>query len=249
MTPPGSSPWLVEMASPSSTDRDEVFYAVPHAGAGAAAVRDLCRKVGRCVTAAAVRLPAREARMHEEPLRDVHLIADAAAEAVAAHAGDRPITLYGHCSGAIVAFEITRRLADAKVRALFLSAHEAPDRIPRDGVWKWPVGPFMRRVAADGYVPDFVLEDEELLELLVPALRADYEAIETYRPAEERKIADSIVGILGTADTAVDQRDFEEWSRFTTGGFELQRVPGGHNLLLDHTADVADVITSWSRWH
>jgi surfactin synthase thioesterase subunit len=249
MTSPDSSPWLVEMASPPSADRDEVFYAVPHAGAGAAAVRDLCRKIGRCVTTVAVRLPTREARLNEEPLRDVHLIAEAAAEAVAAHAGDRPITIYGHCSGAIVAFEITRRLKDANVRALFLSAHEPPDRIPRDGVWQWPVGPFMKRVAADGYVPDFILEDDELLELLVPALRADYEAIQTYRSAEGGKIEDTIVGILGTADTAVEERDFEAWSRFTTGGFELHRVPGGHNLLLDHTDDVADVITSWSGWH
>ncbi|WUH88875.1 thioesterase domain-containing protein [Streptomyces sp. NBC_00433] len=248
MTGPQSSPWLVEIASAPRAGRDEVFYAVPHAGAGAAAVRDLSRRIGRHATAVAVRLPAREARLYEEPLRDVHLIAEQAADALVRHAAGRPITVYGHCSGAVVAFEIVRRLADTDVRTLFVSAHEPPDRIPRDGVWRWPLGPFIRRVAADGYVPDFILEDDELLELLVPALRADYEAIETYRSEGGARIGAAVVGFLGTADTTVVEPDFRGWSGFTTGGLELHRLPGGHNLLLDHTDDVADAIISRSGW-
>ncbi|MDK0517982.1 thioesterase domain-containing protein [Streptomyces sp. ML-6] len=248
MTRMERSPWLVEMST-SPPARNEVFYAVPHAGAGAAAVRDLCRRIGRFALPVAVRLPAREARLHEKPLRDVQVIADQAAEAISAHARGRGITVYGHCSGAIVAFEIVRRLREADVRALFLSAHEPPDRIPRNGVWRYPLGPFMKRVAADGYVPDFVLQDDELLELLVPALRADYEAIESHRCAEGAVITPAIVGILGAADSAIDERDFGAWSGFTEGGFELHRLAGGHNLLLDHTDDVADVITSRSGWH
>ncbi|MGX2993174.1 thioesterase II family protein [Streptomyces sp. JNUCC 64] len=251
MTETRTSPWLVEMTSGAPAPRDEVFYAVPHAGAGAAAVRDLCRAVGRFALPVAVRLPGREARLHEEPLRDVHALAEAAAEAVVHHSGGRPVTLYGHCSGAILAFEMARRLRDHPVRTLFLSAHEPPDRVPRNGVHTYPLGPFVRRVAADGYVPDFVLDDEELLGLLVPALRADYAAIETYRPAEDgtTRVRAPVVGILGVSDGAVSGEDFAAWSAFTDGGFALCRLPGGHNLLLDRADDVAGVIASRSGWN
>ncbi len=147
-----------------------------------------------------------------------------------------------------MAFEIVRRLHDADVRTLFLSAHEPPDRIPRDGVWRWPDAMFLRRIAADGYLPDTVLADEEMLELLVPALRADYEAVETYRCEAAAGVDVPIVGILGEADTAVAEWDFEAWNRFTTRGFEVRRLPGGHNLLLEHTDRVAEVITARSGW-
>ncbi|MER5319547.1 thioesterase II family protein [Streptosporangium roseum] len=243
-------PWLVEIVPGSDAGKDEVFYAVPHAGAGAAAVRDLCRVVGRYATTVAVRLPAREARLEEPPLREVAPIANAVAEAIIGHARGRKITMYGHCSGAIVAFETALRLQTAGVRALFLSAHQPPDRIVRDGVWRWPGEPFIQRVAADGYMPPYILEDPELLALIEPALRADYEAIETYRPSADARLDAPILGILGTADGAVDERDFAAWSGFTSCGFELHKVrDGGHNLLLSWTAEVAEVITGWSRWH
>ncbi|MFB6549720.1 thioesterase II family protein [Streptomyces sp. NPDC056405] len=249
MTEPEHGPWLVEVAGAAPADGDEVFYAVPHAGAGVAAVRDLCRAVGRFAVPVAVRLPGREARMKEEPLRDLHMMAEGAAEAIAVHAQGRPITVYGHCSGAIVAFEVVRRLTGCDVRTLFLSAHEPPDRVLREGAHRFPLDRFVRRVAADGYVPDFVLDDDELLELLVPALRADYEAIETYHCVAGATVEPGIVGLLGTADTAVDQQDFTAWSAFTEGGFRLHRLDGGHNLLLDRSDAVADAIAAGSGWN
>jgi medium-chain acyl-[acyl-carrier-protein] hydrolase len=236
----GTSPWLVEIAAAGP----DAFYAVPHAGAGVAAVRDLCRQVGLVAASAAVRLPAREARLDEAPLRDVHQIARLAAEAIARHAQDRPITLYGHCSGAIIAFEIARRLPPPSLRTLFLSAHPAPDRIPVGGAWRWPAPDFVRRVADDGYLPDFIVDDEELIELLLPALRADYEAIETYRPEGGARIDADIIGLLGDDDASVNRDDFAGWSRFTTAGFRTELLPGGHNLLLDHAASVAELIIS-----
>lgn len=242
------SPWVVEVAAPANTGGQDVFYAVPHAGAGVAAVRDLCRHVGLFTSSAAVRLPAREARLDESPLRDVLQIARQCAEAIAEHARGRPITLYGHCSGAIIAFEVARRLPPRNLRTLFLSAHPAPDRIPVSGAWQWPTPAFMRRVVHDGYLPDFIMDDEELLELILPALRADYEAIESYRPDDDARIDVPIIGLLGDAETGVSWDDFTAWSRFTSAGLRTQLMPGGHNLLLDHAADVAEVIISGSRW-
>jgi medium-chain acyl-[acyl-carrier-protein] hydrolase len=245
-------PWIVEIAATGSADArpatDEVFYAVPHAGGGAAAVRDLCRAVGRHAGAAAVRLPAREARLDEEPVRDLRLLAHAAAEAIARHAAGRPITLYGHCSGAVIAFEIARRLPPGMVRTLFVSAHEPPDRFPRDGVWRWPDTLFLPRVAADGYLPEQIAADPELLGLLLPALRADYEAVETYRCDPGAALDVPIVGILGDADTAVAEWDFEAWAGFSTDGFTARRLPGGHNLLLDQADAVAGVVAECSAW-
>jgi surfactin synthase thioesterase subunit len=251
-----ASPWLVEVAAADQTagqttgqtDGQDVFYAVPHAGGGVAAVRDLCRLVGPFAASAAVRLPAREARLDEPPLHDVLQIAQLGAEAIADHADGRPITLYGHCSGAIIAFEVARRLQPRNLRALFISGHGAPDRIPVTNVWSWPTRAFIQRVAQDGFLPGFIAEDEELLELILPALRADYEAVETYRPQDGARIDVEITGILGEGETGVSRDDLAAWSRFTSAGLRMHFMPGGHNLLLDHAADVAEVIISGSRW-
>jgi len=243
---PGTSPWIVEIGA--AAESQDVFYAVPHAGAGVDAVRDLCRHVGRFASSAAVRLPAREARLDEPPMRDVLQIAQLCAEAIADHAAGRPITMYGHCSGAIIAFEVARYLQPHNLRALFLSGHAAPDRIPLSYAWQLPASAFVEQVTKDGYMPDFVVDDDELLELILPALRADYEAVESYWPQDGARLDVEITAILGEAETGVSQEDLAAWSDFTSAGLRMHTLPGGHNLLLDHAGDVAELIIAGSGW-
>ncbi|MDH6128358.1 alpha/beta fold hydrolase [Kitasatospora sp. GP82] len=231
--------WLVEISG--SAAAEHVLYAFPHAGAGAAAVKKLCRALGDSCQTVAVRLPGRESRMDEEPITDLARLCDRLAEQITAHAGQRRIVLYGHCGGGVIAYETARRLPARTLRHLVVSAQQAPDRIPPVESWRLPEDEFLAQVARDGYLPREILDQPELRELVLPALRADYQAIECHVSAMDA-LGAPVLALAGTQDRSVAVDDVVAWSRLTTAGFRLELIPGGHNLLLDRSAEVAEAV-------
>ncbi len=235
----GNDRFLAEITTTAAADR--VLYAIPHAGAGIAAVKRTCRALGHLLDTVAVRLPGREALMNIEPFTDLDLLADALTEQVAGHAGERSVLLYGHCSGGVIGYEVARRLAPGSVTGLIVSSQEAPDRIPVHRAWTLPRPEFLALVAADGYLPEEILSHPELAELVEPALRADYQAVETHTSSME-VITAPVLALLGTQDRKVAADDVAAWARVTSGGFRLEYLPGGHNLLQDQPGEVAAAI-------
>jgi len=228
--------WFVELAGPGGTA--PVVYALPHAGAGAAAVKPMCRLLSDVCHPVAVRLPGRESRASEQPITDLADLTSQLAIHVTEHAAGRPVILYGHCAGGAVAFETARRLTLTTPVHLVISAQHAPDRVPVTGAWRMSREAFLEQVARDGYLPTGLLAQPELLDLVEPALRADYEAVESY-PRSLATIDTPIMGLLGDDDQTVTVDDITGWQRYTTAGFQLRVLSGGHNLLLDETVQVA----------
>lgn len=230
---------LVEIThSPSG---EGVLYAIPHAGAGAAAVKAMCRAIGdRCDTVG-VRLPGRESRTAEPPMTDLDELADTVAAQLQEHAGTRRIHLYGHCAGAVIAYQVARRLKSDRLAHLVVSAHQSPDRIPDTAAWRLPRDAFIDQVREDGYLPPEIAADAELFDLVEPALRADYQAIECHTGTPE-VIDVPILALLGREEHSVAVEDVTSWAAWTTAEFRLTVVPGGHNLLTEEAERVASAI-------
>ncbi|MEW2512408.1 alpha/beta fold hydrolase [Streptomyces sp. NPDC046870] len=232
-------PWLVDITSGGG--HEQVLYAVPHAGAGAAAVKQTCRLLADHCDTVAVRLPGRERLTAQEPWTDLGRLAGELARQVLLHAQGRRILLHGHCSGAVIAYETACRLPAAVLDALIVSANEAPDRIPLGGAWKLPRDAFLAQVAADGYLSADLLADRELTALVEPALRADYRLIEEHPPSGQ-VLPVPVHALVGVDERTVRTEDIAAWEHFTSAGFRLVTVPGGHNLLREEPAALAEAI-------
>jgi len=234
--------WLVEVAR-GRVAADHVLYIVPHAGAGVSAVRTLGLMLRGRVRTMAVRLPGREARQAENPVDNLDLLAERLTQAIADDLAGRRAVLYGHCSGSVLAYETACLLPPAALAQLAVSAHQAPDAIPTPGSWELPQDQFLAQVQLDGYIPAQVLADPELVALVMPALRADYRAIETHT-SRLRVLSSPVLALVGRNDHAVAVAEVARWGGFTNGTFRLEELDGGHNLLLEHAEAVAAALTS-----
>ncbi|PWJ23316.1 surfactin synthase thioesterase subunit [Branchiibius hedensis] len=243
-----AAPWLVDIDLGLGDDSEDVVYAFPQAGAGAAAVRPLCADLGWPAATAAVRLPGREARLDEAPLTDLAMLSDGACEAIVAHARGRRVTLLGHCSGAVIAFEVARRLDPSCLSRLVVSAHCSPSDIVRRGVWRWPTPKLVDLVSCEGRIPAEVMADDELLELVVPAIRADYQALETYQVDEGAAVDADVIAVVGYEDHLLSAEQLRGWSRHARGRFTVHVVPGPHDLLHTHHREVSTVVRRESGW-
>src|SRR5256885_1742010 len=76
--------------------------------------------------------------------------------------------------------------------------------------------------------PDEVLAEEELRQLVLPALRADILVLEPYPRARELPLDCPISCFGGDEDRHVSRADLEAWADHTRGGFKVRTFPGRH---------------------
>lgn len=211
-------------ASPSPRLRLVCF---PHAGGTANMYRTWPRHLPEDVDVLAVQYPGRQDRIGEPAIHDMSVLAEAITEAVTGLA-DRPLVLFGHSMGASVAYEVVWRLP-AAVRSLVVSGHDAPHRSPAKPILHAD-GELIAEVRASGGAGE-ALEDPELRELVLPALRADYRLIRGYLPTPPRRVPVPITAYTGRDDGSCAPDAVRAWSELTDAEFTLMSFPGGHFFL------------------
>lgn len=227
------------------------LFCFPHAGGGASFFRQWWRSLPGIVEVCPVQLPGREERLAEAPFTRLEPLLDALAEAIVPFL-DVPYALFGHSNGALIGFELTRLLRRRGVRPpslLFVSACAAPD-------WPDPDPPLHELSnpalisnlrGFRGTPPEF-FEDPEVMELLLPAVRADLEVNETYEYSHELPLECPITVLGGRDDTKTDRRALDAWCTHTSRECNVHVFAGGHFYLkTDQTAALVVVSTELSR--
>ncbi len=148
---------------------------------------------------------------------------------------EKPFALFGHSFGALVAFELSRQLrrqSGVQPVGLFVSANRAPQIAARDRpIHALPEAEFLAELGRLNGTPRKVLEDAELMNIMVPILRADLAAYETYVYPTEPPLNCLISAIGGLQDHKVSRDDLEAWRDQTTGPFSLRMFRGDHFFL------------------
>jgi medium-chain acyl-[acyl-carrier-protein] hydrolase len=211
------------------------LFCIAHAGCGASAFRTWADDLPGEIEVRAVQLPGREDRVMEAAFRDALAAARAVAEVIA-ESLDGPFALFGHSMGALVAFEVLRELRRRGVRApehLFASSHRGPHiAIDYEPFHELPDDAFVEEMNRRyDSVPAAARGSAELMELLLPGLRADIAVCDTYAFADEPPLGCAITAYGGTDDDQVSRADLDAWREHTTGGFEVRQFPGDHFYL------------------
>jgi medium-chain acyl-[acyl-carrier-protein] hydrolase len=221
------SRWL---ASTPSGDQLRLLC-FPHAGGMAHMFRDWAHQLYGHIEVCPVQLPGRGARLGEPAHRDIHGLVETACAELLPHLGAR-FALFGHSMGAVVAFELARALSERHGRIperLFVSAHRAPGTpARRPPIHALPDPAFIAELVRMRGTPPEVAANAELMQLLLPVLRADLEAIETYRPSASPPLACPIIAFVGDEDPLISAADLTGWRSHTTGRFALHVVRGDH---------------------
>jgi surfactin synthase thioesterase subunit len=179
-----------------------------------------------------VQYPGRQDRLAEPPLRSIPELADAITRALRPWL-DRPVVLFGHSMGATLAFEIGLRLEARGTgpHAVVVSGRRAPSRHREDIVHLRDDEGLIADVARLDGTDSRVLKSQELRAMVLPALRADYTAIETHRPVADAALTVPLHAHTGVDDPRVSVEEARAWSAHTTGGFTFATYPGGHFYL------------------
>jgi pyochelin biosynthesis protein PchC len=245
LRPTGAAP-----ARPPAAEPDVSLVCLPHAGGSASSYFPLAAAMPDPVEVLAVQYPGRQDRRADPPLEDLSVLADQVAAAVAAFAGatGRRLALFGHSMGAVLGYEVAARLeagGGPAPEVLFASGRRAPSRSrPReDDVHRRGDAGIVAEMRTLRGTDPRLLADAELVAMVLPAVRADYRAIETYRHSPGGRVRCPVVVLTGDADPHTTLDEAHAWGEHTTAGCTVRVFPGGHFFLADVLPDVVRAVT------
>ncbi len=224
-----TSPFVITRPRPAAASR---LFCFPHAGGGPVVFFDWSERLGAAVECVSLLYAGRGQRLREEPRLHVEDLVSEISEGFPAFT-DKPFSFYGHSFGGIVAFELARKMrrsGSPGPQHLFVGAARPPHlELPFPPIHELADGDFVSKVQSRyGGMPAAILQDPDVLEMFLPAMRADFTAYETYRfqPADPLDIPITAFG--GSDDIAVKIDSLQEWSLHTVAGFDMNVLPGGH---------------------
>jgi medium-chain acyl-[acyl-carrier-protein] hydrolase len=231
--------WLARWRS--APDARLRLFCLPHAGGGTVAYRPWALRFAPEVDVVAIRPPGREHRHRERACsRLPDLVENVVREVVPLL--DRPYAWFGHSLGALVAFEACRTIQalgrPGPVR-LMVSGRPAPDLPSRlSPVHAAPTPVLLDRLRQMGGTPPEILDDHGVMSALLPTIRADLAAAETYRCRPGRPLDVPITVFGGRQDPFTTADELAAWARHTTAGCRVETFDGGHFYLHERGTDV-----------
>lgn len=228
-----ASPWLT-CAKPQPQAALRLFC-FPYAGGSTTIYRTWATSLPPSVEVCAVQLPGRGKRVNEDAFTRLPALTAALVVALLPYLQQRPFAFFGHSMGALISFELARQLRRSGQPApqkLLLSGRRAP-RVINDEVptYDLPEPEFIETLHHLKGTPREVTEHPELLQLILPTLRADFAVCETYEYRTESPLDCPISVYGGLGDTEVPRQRLETWREETSGAFSLRMFPGDHFYL------------------
>lgn len=213
----------------------------PYAGGSASYFFPVSAALRPDVEVLAVQYPGRQDRRTEPVVKDLDDLADQLADVLPAG----PAVFFGHSMGSVLAYEVARRWErrGTVLTHFYASGRRAPTLLrDDDDVHTRGDEAILEELGELGGPGTAMLSDPELLDLVMPAIRGDYQAIETYRHKPGPPLSCPLTAMTGDSDPRVSLDEARAWGTLTTGPFELRVYPGGHFYLAEQSAAVLDTL-------
>ena len=215
------------------------LFCFPYAGGSAMLFQSWSKSLPRTVEVCPVQPPGRGDRLREQPFTRLQPLVQAAAESLRPFLDDMPFAFFGHSMGAMISFELARLLrreGRAQPQQLFLSGSNAPQLAPQSGstgrhIHNLPAPELIEELRRLNGTPREVLDHPELMELLLPIIRADMAVCETYTYTPEPPLDCAISAFGGLQDLEVPREGVRAWHSQTRSSFAMWMFEGDHFFL------------------
>ncbi|MDJ1182481.1 type I polyketide synthase [Roseofilum casamattae] len=178
-----------------------------------------------------IQLPGRQQRIDETPIINFSELIETLGEVIHPYS-DKPLALFGHSMGAIVAFEVARVLQNkynTQPVHLFVSGAKPPSEIAwLDQLLSLSEDEKLQYLLDISDIPETIMSDRALLDEFMTIFNSDLKLVESYTYTPEVTLTCPISSISGIDDPILTSNELSQWSNYSTGSFATNRFPGKH---------------------
>ncbi|MBE8989186.1 thioesterase II family protein [Nostoc sp. LEGE 12450] len=234
-TTPSFNSWVIcPQPNPQANLR---LFCFAYAGGSAAIFRTWPNNLPSNVEVCAVEYPGRGRQIKSAPLTRLEPLVEAIAPVLLPYL-DKPFAFFGHSMGGLVSFELTRLLRSQYNLTpfhLFISARRAPQLPPiKPPLHILSDHDLQNELRSLNGTPKAVLESEELMQIFLPILRADFAVLETYIYTPKQPLECPITAFGGLQDQDVSHEDLQAWREQIIAAFSLHELNGDHFFIHSH---------------
>lgn len=204
---------------------------LPYAGGSSAIFSKWHKYFSKKIKILAIDYPGHGKKFHELLKTEVKLIVEAILPELPKNLSN--CYLYGHSLGAIIAFEILRTLQEQHkplpMHLIVSGANSPAFPDEEENIGQLSDNEFLSKMQNryKGFTQE-ILEQNELLQILIPIVRADVLASENYLFKESSKISCPITAIAGVDDKDIQLEKLMAWGNLTSKSFRHVLIPGDH---------------------
>ena len=238
-----SSKWFV--SPQTKPEADTRIFLFPYAGGGPAVFSKWSNELPDNLEAHTFHYPGRGSRYNEPAIKSLITLVEQLTEAIQPLL-EKPFVFFGHSLGGTVAFELARSLRQnglPQPSILFISACKAPQLLDlKSPLHTLSDNELITSLKKLNGLPQEILQNQEMLNLFLPTLRADFELIETYKYIHDEPLNCPIVVFGGNDDPRVSREQLEGWSTQTNARFESKYFEGDHFFINDQRENILEFI-------
>lgn len=237
-----NTPWLVPIIENSQFPQK--LFCIPYAGGAASVFRNWKSFLAPSIELYGIQFPGREARFSEPPITDLAIAVNQIAQNIEL-CNVKNFSIYGHSLGAAVALELTYELEKRGIypKNLFISGKQSPNlKSLRKPIAHLPDKEFLKELSSYNSTPMEVLQNQELIDLLLPMLKADFFLAENYLDDPSKIIHANLIAIGSLQDAWLTPTSLEGWHKKTRGKLTTHWLDGGHLFLNDDPKHLIELI-------
>lgn len=229
------------MATNSSvTIRKTNMFFLPFAGGSFYSYRDFRKYLPDSAAITAIDVPGHGRRMREPLLTDIHDITKDIFRLLKDSLNE-PYAIFGHSMGSVLGYLLCKKIRDAGKALpvhLFVSGRYAPSVESREKDFhKLPRNEFIRKLKTYGGLPKEVAGSEELMDLFVPIIKADFQAVSNYRYEPSEPLDIPLTVMIGK-DEDTTYEEALKWQEISSRKISVRQFSGGHFFIFDHLPEI-----------
>jgi medium-chain acyl-[acyl-carrier-protein] hydrolase len=208
------------------------LFCFPYAGGGASIFHSWADQLPSDIETIGIQMPGLESRIMEPPIETISMAVEMLLPEIYSKL-DKSFVFFGHSLGAFISFELTRRLRERyglQPLHLFVAGIRAPQVLnSKPPMYGLPEVDFLKELQCRySGIPEEILENPDILQLMLPGLRASLKMYECYEYMEGDPLNCDITAFGGNEDNTTRRKDLEAWRHQTNRSFSLQMLPGSH---------------------
>ncbi len=187
-----------------------------------------------------IELPGRGIRINEKLINNLNQVVGEILKEINEFL-DIPFIFFGHSMGALISYVLANEIHEKYKKSpykLYISSHKAPfQKRNYKKFHKMENSEFKSELLRMNGIPQEVFENDELMEILLPIIKNDFEICETYEFKQKNKLNTSITVLGGNKDEDVTKEDLISWKQLTCADFEIKMFEGDHFYFIKNSEE------------